>query len=41
MVLKKTKGRVGEAAKIAGIHSRGFYNKMKFLNIQKELFKKK
>ena len=40
MVLKKTKGKVGEAAKIAGIHSRGFYNKMKILNIKKEHFKK-
>jgi len=41
MVLRKTKGKVGEAAKIAGIHSRGFYNKMKILNIQKEAFKQK
>ncbi len=39
MVLKKTKGRVGMAAKIAGIHSRGLYNKMKVLDLKKEEFK--
>lgn len=40
MVLRKTKGRVGEAAKIAGIHPRGFFNKMKSLDIKKEAYKK-
>jgi DNA-binding NtrC family response regulator len=40
MVLKETRGRVGEAARIAGIHPRGLYNKMKRLKLQKEDFKK-
>ncbi|GAB6097639.1 sigma-54 dependent transcriptional regulator [Desulfatiferula olefinivorans] len=39
MILKKTGGRVGEAARLAGIHPRGLYNKMKELGIKKELFK--
>jgi DNA-binding NtrC family response regulator len=39
MILKKTQGRVGEAARMAGIHPRGLYNKMKELGIKKELFK--
>lgn len=39
MILKKTRGRVGEAAQIAGIHPRGLYNKMKELGIRKEKFK--
>ena len=39
MVLKKTAGRVGEAAKIAGIHSRGLYGKMKKLGLDKAVFK--
>jgi DNA-binding NtrC family response regulator len=39
MVLKKTKGRVGEASKIAGVHPRGFYGKMKEYNIKKEDYK--
>ncbi|HBM15990.1 MAG TPA: sigma-54-dependent Fis family transcriptional regulator [Lentisphaeria bacterium] len=38
-VLTKTKGRVGEAAKIAGVHPRGFYGKMKDYSISKENFK--
>ncbi len=40
MVLRKTRGRVGKAADIAGIHSRGLYNKMKAYNIKKEDFKR-
>ena len=39
MVLGKTKGRVGKAARIAGIHPRALYNKMKRLDIRKEDFK--
>ena len=39
MVLKKTKGRIGETAQIAGLHPRGLYNKMKRLNLRKEDFK--
>lgn len=39
MVLTRTCGRIGEAAKIAGIHSRGLYGKMKHLGIHKEDFK--
>ncbi|MBU0970456.1 MAG: sigma-54 dependent transcriptional regulator [Proteobacteria bacterium] len=39
MVLKKTRGKVGEAAKIAGIHPRGLYGKMKKLGLNKEAFK--
>ena len=38
-VLAETKGRLGPAAKIAGIHSRGLYSKMKRLGIKKEEFK--
>jgi len=38
-VLTETGGRVGKAAQIAGIHSRGLYNKMKQLGIQKEDFR--
>jgi two-component system response regulator AtoC len=38
-VLKKTRGRVGQAARIAGIHPRGLYNKMKQFNLRKEDFK--
>ncbi len=37
--LAKTRGRVEEAARIAGIHPRGLYNKMKRLGIRKEDFK--
>ena len=40
MILLQTRGRIGEAARIAGIHPRGLYNKMKRLNLQKEDFKK-
>jgi len=39
MVLRETKGRVGQAAKIAGIHTRSFYNKMKRLGLQKENYR--
>jgi DNA-binding NtrC family response regulator len=39
MVLEKTRGRVGEAARIAGIHPRGLYGKMKKLGIDKDRFK--
>ncbi len=39
MVLEKTRGRVGEAARLAGIHPRGLYGKMKKLGIDKERFK--
>jgi transcriptional regulator with PAS, ATPase and Fis domain len=39
MVLKETRGRVGEAAGMAGIHPRGMYNKLKRLGIRKEDFK--
>jgi two-component system response regulator AtoC len=38
-VLKKTRGRVGQAARIAGIHPRGLYNKMKQFDLRKEEFK--
>jgi two-component system, NtrC family, response regulator AtoC len=38
-VLKKTRGRVGQAARIAGIHPRGLYNKMKQFDLRKEDFK--
>lgn len=39
MVLTKTRGRVGEASKIAGIHPRGLYGKMKRMGLHKEDFK--
>jgi two-component system response regulator AtoC len=39
LALKKTGGRVGQAARIAGIHPRGLYNKMKRLDLRKEGFK--
>jgi DNA-binding NtrC family response regulator len=39
LALEKTRGRVGEAAQIAGIHPRGLYNKMKRLGLRKEEFK--
>ncbi|MBN2311124.1 MAG: sigma-54-dependent Fis family transcriptional regulator [Candidatus Hydrogenedentes bacterium] len=38
-VLRDCRGRVGEAAKRAGIHPRGLYNKMKQLGLRKEDFK--
>ncbi|MBN2331669.1 MAG: sigma-54-dependent Fis family transcriptional regulator [Deltaproteobacteria bacterium] len=40
MVLKKSSGRIGEAARMAGIHPRSLYNKMKMLGLKKEYFKK-
>lgn len=40
MVLKEQRGKIGEAARIAGIHPRGLYNKMKRLSLRKEDFKK-
>ncbi len=39
MALTRANGRVGEAARIAGIHPRGLYNKMKRLGLRKEDFK--
>lgn len=39
MVLTESGGRVGEAARLAGIHTRGMYNKMKRLGIKKEDFR--
>ena len=38
-VLNETKGRVGEAAKRAGVHPRGLYGTMKRLGLNKEIFK--
>ena len=38
-VLKKTHGRVNQAARIAGVHPRGLFNKMKQLGLRKEDFK--
>ena len=40
-VLKKTNGKVGEAAKLSGVHPRGLYNKMKKYGLLKENFKTK
>lgn len=40
MILRQTKGRIGEAARIAGIHNRALYNKMKRLGMTKETFKR-
>ena len=40
MVLKKTQGRIAQTARIAGIHPRGLYNKMKRYGLRKEDFKK-
>lgn len=39
IILEQTRGRVGEAAKIAGIHPRGLYGKMKKLGLDKTDFK--
>ena len=39
MVMKKTHGRVGQTARIAGIHPRGLYNKMKRLGLCKADYK--
>jgi len=39
MALKKTRGRVDQTARIAGIHPRGLYNKMKRLGLRKQDFK--
>ena len=39
MILGQTRGRVGEAADIAGIHPRGLYGKMKKLGLDKTDFK--
>lgn len=41
MVLNKTHGKIGETAKIAGIHPRGLYAKMKKLGLDKAKFKAK
>jgi two-component system, NtrC family, response regulator AtoC len=37
--LARTKGRINEAARMAGIHPRGLYNKMKRLGLRKEDYK--
>lgn len=37
--LARTRGRINEAAQLAGIHPRGLYNKMKRLGLRKEDFK--
>ncbi|WP_022669361.1 sigma-54 interaction domain-containing protein [Desulfospira joergensenii] len=39
MVLTRTKGRVGKAAQIAGVHPRGLYGKMKKYGLDKSRFK--
>jgi DNA-binding NtrC family response regulator len=39
-VLKKTHGRIDQTARIAGIHPRGLYNKMKQHGLRKQDFKK-
>ena len=39
MALKKTGGRVDQTARIAGIHPRGLYSKMKRLGLRKQDFK--
>ncbi|OGR31994.1 MAG: hypothetical protein A3J80_08435 [Desulfobacula sp. RIFOXYB2_FULL_45_6] len=39
MILEKTGGKIGDAAKIAGIHPRGLYGKMKKLGLDKSSFK--
>jgi two-component system, NtrC family, response regulator AtoC len=39
MVLKKTRGRISQTARIAGINTRGLYNKMKKHGIKKEEFR--
>ena len=39
MALKKTQGRIDQTARLAGIHPRGLYNKMKRYGLRKEDFK--
>jgi two-component system response regulator AtoC len=39
MALKKTRGRIDRTARIAGIHPRGLYNKLKQLGLHKQDFK--
>ena len=39
IILEQTRGKVGEAARIAGIHPRGLYGKMKKLGLDKLGFK--
>jgi two-component system response regulator AtoC len=39
MILEQTRGKIGEAAGIAGIHPRGLYGKMKKLGLDKTDFK--
>jgi len=39
MILEKTEGKIGDAAKIAGIHPRGLYGKMKKLGLDKASYK--
>ena len=38
-MLRRTNGRVAMVARMAGIHPRGLYNKMKRLGLRKEDFK--
>ncbi|MBN2809951.1 MAG: sigma-54-dependent Fis family transcriptional regulator [Deltaproteobacteria bacterium] len=38
-ILRKTRGRMAEAAKLAGIHPRSLYNKMRCYGLRKETFK--
>jgi len=40
LLLEKTRGRVDQTARLAGIHPRGLYNKMRKLGLRKEDFKK-
>ena len=39
LLLEKTRGRVDQTARLAGIHPRGLYNKMRKLGLRKEDFK--
>ncbi len=39
MILMETRGRIGDAARISGIHSRSLFNKMKKFGLKKEDFK--
>jgi two-component system, NtrC family, response regulator AtoC len=41
LLLEKTRGRVDQTSRLAGIHPRGLYNKMRKLGLRKEDFKKK
>ena len=39
LALKKTRGRIDQTARMAGIHPRGLYNKLKQLGLRKQDFK--